>query len=57
VFELLPIRPDHLNALLDLPLHHRDPFNRMLIGQAMVEDATLVSADATLDRYDLPPLW
>jgi PIN domain nuclease of toxin-antitoxin system len=55
--QLLPISPEHLNHLLTLPFHHRDPFDRMLIGQALVESATLVSADSTLDRYAVPRLW
>jgi PIN domain nuclease of toxin-antitoxin system len=55
--QLLPISPDHLNGLLTLPFHHRDPFDRILVSQAIVESATLVSADATLDRYGIPRLW
>ena len=55
--QLLPIAPEHLNGLLTLPFHHRDPFDRMLVSQAVVENATLVSADATLDRYAVPRLW
>lgn len=35
--ELLPIRPDHIHALISLPFHHRDPFDRMFVAQAAVE--------------------
>jgi PIN domain nuclease of toxin-antitoxin system len=55
--QLLPISPDHLNGLLTLPFHHRDPFDRILVSQAIVESATVVSTDATLDRYGVPRLW
>ena len=41
-FVLLPITPDHCVALLGLPFHHRDPFDRMLLAQAKTEDMTLV---------------
>jgi PIN domain nuclease of toxin-antitoxin system len=55
--QLLPLHPDHLNGLLTLPYHHRDPFDRILVSQAIVEDATIVSADATLDKYEVRRLW
>jgi PIN domain nuclease of toxin-antitoxin system len=55
--ELLDIRPEHATALLSLPLHHRDPFDRMLVAQAAVEDAVLVSADPALDSYGIRRLW
>lgn len=55
--QLLPVGPEHLNHLLALPFHHRDPFDRMLVSQAIAENATLVSADATLDRYAISRVW
>jgi PIN domain nuclease of toxin-antitoxin system len=55
--ELLPIRPEHVAPLLNLPYHHRDPFDRILITQAAVENAVVVSADTTLDRYGISRLW
>jgi PIN domain nuclease of toxin-antitoxin system len=55
-FEVLPIRPAHGIAAGRLPRHHRDPFDRMLIAQALTEDLTLVSADPTFARYDAPLL-
>jgi PIN domain nuclease of toxin-antitoxin system len=45
------LRPDHVEALHKLPAHHKDPFDRMLIAQAMVERLRLVSADAKVRRY------
>ncbi|HYW14312.1 MAG TPA: type II toxin-antitoxin system VapC family toxin [Longimicrobium sp.] len=55
--DLLQVRPDHIAELIGLPLHHRDPFDRILVTQAMVEDAMIVSADAALDRYPIRRLW
>jgi PIN domain nuclease of toxin-antitoxin system len=55
--ELLPIRPEHTAELLSMPFHHRDPFDRMLVAQATVEGARIVSADAVLDAYDSQRLW
>ena len=47
----LPIQPAHCFALHTLPMHHRDPFDRMLVAQAVTEDCTLVTADQQLARY------
>jgi PIN domain nuclease of toxin-antitoxin system len=56
---ILPIRPEHLRALRTLPrLHeHKDPFDRMLVAQALSEDCTLVSSDPALDAYGVRRLW
>ncbi|WP_038055083.1 type II toxin-antitoxin system VapC family toxin [Thermus amyloliquefaciens] len=50
-FTHLPITPEHAMAVLSLPWHHRDPFDRMLVAQAMVEGLRLVSADEGLLPY------
>ena len=50
-FTLTNIGFSHLRTLAGLPTHHRDPFDHLLIAQAISEDATLVSADETLGRY------
>jgi PIN domain nuclease of toxin-antitoxin system len=50
-FELLPLEARHIVAAEQLPLHHRDPFDRMLIAQALVESATLVTRDPNMSRY------
>jgi len=50
-FELLPIRPAHLRTLADLPLLHRDPFDRLLIAQASAEKLTLVTSDGIFSDY------
>jgi PIN domain nuclease of toxin-antitoxin system len=54
-FELLPILPSHALALLDLPFRHRDPFDRMLIAQAGVEQLELLTRDAAIARYKRQP--
>jgi PIN domain nuclease of toxin-antitoxin system len=56
-FEILPIEPRHTSVLTTLPLHHRDPFDRLLVAQAMSEGIPRVSADAVLDQYPITRLW
>jgi PIN domain nuclease of toxin-antitoxin system len=53
----LPITLDHAAAVERLPWHHRDPFDRMLVAQAIVEGAALVSGDEALRAYDLELVW
>ena len=50
-FQIFPITPDHVEATRTLPLHHRDPFDRLLIAQAQLESLTLLSADKRLEQY------
>src|SRR5690348_9499785 len=52
-FELLPITLTHALAVETLPLHHRDPFDRLLIAQARAEDLMLVTADPWFNQYDV----
>lgn len=52
-FDLLPISADHAELALELPPHHRDPFDRMLIAQAQRESLVIAAADGTLDQYDI----
>ena len=54
---LLGIEPQHIGALSRLPWHHRDPFDRLLIAQAQVEQLTLVSCDSNFPPYGVPVLW
>jgi len=56
-FELLPIRLEHATKVEELPLHHRDPFDRLLIAQVMVEDLPVISADRVFDQYGVSRLW
>lgn len=55
--ELLPITARHADRVGTLPMHHRDPFDRLLIAQAEIDGLTLVSADGELSRYDVATLW
>jgi len=54
---VLPCTAAHLEKLCELPHHHRDPFDRMLVAQALADDLTLVSDDGVLDRYGARRLW
>ena len=56
-FTELPLTLAHADALAALPRHHVDPFDRVLVAQARVEGATLVSHDRALAPYGVPMLW
>jgi PIN domain nuclease of toxin-antitoxin system len=56
-FELLPISLEHATAVEALALHHRDPFDRLLVAQATVEGFHLVSVDALFDHYGIVWSW
>ncbi|MHC1558601.1 type II toxin-antitoxin system VapC family toxin [Actinomycetospora sp. C-140] len=53
---VLDVRAEHARAVADLPLHHRDPFDRMLVAQARQEGLTLVTADRRLEAYSVAVL-
>jgi PIN domain nuclease of toxin-antitoxin system len=53
----LPLTFAHTAALIDLPFHHRDPFDRMLIVQAQSEGLTIVTADRKFEAYDVAIIW
>jgi PIN domain nuclease of toxin-antitoxin system len=53
----LPISIDHLLALERLPMHHRDPFDRMLIAQSMEEDWPIITADPMFKQYPIQVIW
>jgi PIN domain nuclease of toxin-antitoxin system len=55
--ELLPVLLPHVFALSSLPPHHRDPFDRILVAQAVAENLSIVSADPILARYPAPVIW
>ena len=55
---LLPFTSEHALALFDLPLHHRDPFDRQIIAQALVENIPILTCDAVFGLYtDLKVIW
>jgi len=54
---LLPLEPEHVEPLTWLPMHHKDPFDRLIAATAMVEGLTLIAAGSAFDAYGLPRLW
>lgn len=54
---LLPLEARHIEPLTTLPLHHKDPFDRLIAATALVDGLTLVSADAAFDSYGVTRLW
>jgi PIN domain nuclease of toxin-antitoxin system len=56
-FTELPITVSHAEAVRELPPHHRDPFDRLLIVQARMESLTLISRDPALRLYGAPVVW
>jgi PIN domain nuclease of toxin-antitoxin system len=55
--QILPVTLDHVFAIGTLPSPHKDPFDRLLVAQANVEGAVLVSADAIFAQYPVNVLW
>jgi PIN domain nuclease of toxin-antitoxin system len=55
--ELLPITARHADLVASLPPHHRDPFDRLLVAQATVENLPLVSDDEWMRHYDIEVVW
>lgn len=53
----LPIEQRHTLQVAGLPLHHKDPFDRILVAQAQVEDIQLVTADRLIAPYDVRVIW
>jgi PIN domain nuclease of toxin-antitoxin system len=56
-FEALDVTSKHVLAVVPLPLHHRDPFDRLLIAQAISEGLHLVCADSAFDAYPVQRIW
>jgi PIN domain nuclease of toxin-antitoxin system len=57
LFDILPIALAHATFVETLPRHHRDPFDRMLAAQALIEKMPLVSIDVAFDPYGVQRLW
>jgi len=56
-FQILHILPRHTALLTTMPYHHRDPFDRLLIAQALAEGMSVVSADPIVDSYGVARVW
>ena len=54
---VLPIAPSHLECLQKLPNHHNDPFDRLIISQAIAENLTILSADTKFAGYEVRLMW
>ena len=55
--EVLPITFGHIQQLLHLDFHHRDPFDRIIIAQAITENLTIATKDSTFDKYGVNITW
>jgi len=55
--ELLPIKISHLSVVSKLPFHHRDPFDRLIIAQSLIEDLPIVSIYTQFDDYGVKRIW
>lgn len=56
-FKILPLELPHTDLLITLPIHHKDPFDRLLVCQSLAEGIPLVSSDSGLDCYGINRLW
>jgi PIN domain nuclease of toxin-antitoxin system len=56
-FRELPVTFRHTSTAVSLPMHHRDPFDRMLIAQALCEKLMIVTHDTAITQYEVPVLW
>jgi PIN domain nuclease of toxin-antitoxin system len=54
---LLPITVEYADVQAGLPQHHRDPFDRLLAAQALVEKVSIISVDAVFDQYGVTRIW
>ncbi|MCL1882528.1 MAG: type II toxin-antitoxin system VapC family toxin [Defluviitaleaceae bacterium] len=54
---LLPVELSHINYTENLPLYHRDPFDRIIIATALAEKLTIITADTNIQKYDVPWIW
>ncbi|WP_367142428.1 type II toxin-antitoxin system VapC family toxin [Anabaena sp. AL93] len=55
--QILPIELAHIWALEQLPYHHKDPFDRLIIGQSITENITILSIDTIFDAYSVKRVW
>jgi len=56
-FRILHLEPRHLPGLVNLPFHHRDPFDRLIVSQAVSERMTVCTADAAFKKYGVQLIW
>jgi len=56
-FNILPIKDEYMAELFELPLIHRDPFDRLITATAKVENMLLITADENIQKYDINWMW
>jgi PIN domain nuclease of toxin-antitoxin system len=56
-FKILDIKPEHLTILIKLPFHHKDPFDRLIIAQAVLDNLTIISSDDYFSAYPVAVIW
>lgn len=56
-FEQLAVETNHLYEIVKMPFHHRDPFDRLLVAQAISEKMSIISIDSAFDNYSVIRLW
>ena len=56
-FQVLNINISHLKRVAELPLIHRDPFDRLLVAQSLADDLPIISSDRAFDMYDIERIW
>jgi PIN domain nuclease of toxin-antitoxin system len=52
-----PVRQEHAEHVVTLPFHHRDPFDRLLVAQCLIEKLPIISIDAVMDAYSVVRYW
>ncbi|MBE9141714.1 type II toxin-antitoxin system VapC family toxin [Planktothrix mougeotii] len=55
--EIVPVSLENLNHLSTLPLHHKDPFDRLIIAQGLTENLTIISKDSAFNFYEIKIIW
>lgn len=55
--EVLDIKAEHCLKLLDIPFYHKDPFDRLIIAQSIIEDMTIISRDTHFNNYPVKIIW
>jgi PIN domain nuclease of toxin-antitoxin system len=56
-FETIPVQMSHILRINNLPSFHKDPFDRLLIAQSLVEDLALITVDGAITRYPIKTIW
>ena len=54
---VLPVEVRHLSGIIDLPFHHRDPFDRLIIAQGLAEQLPVITKDAAFSQYPVQLIW